>query len=322
MELNLPILHLLEDSQNILIAGAGGGFDIFAGLPIYFTLKAMGKNVHLANFSFTPIEIVNRFCETITLAKDELEGATAGIADDFHVHYYPEGYLARWFKDICDEDTTIWMFSRNGGKRLGELYEILLGHLKFDALIMIDGGVDSLMRGNEYGTGTLIEDTVSMSAIRQLDVPVKILACLGFGSELEVCHHNALFNMARLTKSGAFYGSCALVKGMNAYDRYEEACRYVWEQPNHHKSHINMRVVSATNGEFGNHHLYNDYRPLEVFVSPLMSLYWFYDAQKVVESSFIADDIGRSDSMEQAFRMTTRFMQNAKYRLGKDNIPY
>ena len=47
MELNLPLMPLLDDAETILIAGAGGGFDVYAGLPIYFTLKAMGKHVHL-----------------------------------------------------------------------------------------------------------------------------------------------------------------------------------------------------------------------------------------------------------------------------------
>jgi hypothetical protein len=322
MQLNLPIHHLLENSENILIAGAGGGFDIFAGLPIYFTLKEMGKNVHLANYSFTPIELATAFSKTITLAKDELEGATANIPEDVNLPYYPEGYLSRWFKETTDEDVTVWMFSRNGGKRLRELYQMLHNKLQFDTIIMIDGGVDSLMRGNEYGTGTLIEDTLSMSAIRDLDVPVKILACLGFGAELEVSHHNALFNMARLTKAEAFYGSCALVKGMSVYQQYEDACRYVWERRNHSKSHINMRVISATQGEFGNHHMYTDYRPRPVFVSPLMSLYWFYDAQKVVETSLIADDIAKSESMDHAIEITAKYMYSTKNRLPKKNIPY
>lgn len=55
MRLNLPILDQLQSSQNILIAGAGGGFDVFAGLPIYFTLREQGKTVHLANFSFADL---------------------------------------------------------------------------------------------------------------------------------------------------------------------------------------------------------------------------------------------------------------------------
>jgi hypothetical protein len=32
---------------------------IFSGIPLYFALKAQGKNVHLSNLSFTPqVELI------------------------------------------------------------------------------------------------------------------------------------------------------------------------------------------------------------------------------------------------------------------------
>ena len=49
----LPLLSALDTSQTILLAGAGGGFDVFCGLPLYFSLKTLGKEVHLANLSFS-----------------------------------------------------------------------------------------------------------------------------------------------------------------------------------------------------------------------------------------------------------------------------
>ena len=39
----------LNAAQNILIDGAGVGFDVFCGLPLYFWMKKLGKTVHLAN---------------------------------------------------------------------------------------------------------------------------------------------------------------------------------------------------------------------------------------------------------------------------------
>jgi hypothetical protein len=33
--------------------GAGGGFDVFCGLPLYFTLRAAGHPVWLANLTFS-----------------------------------------------------------------------------------------------------------------------------------------------------------------------------------------------------------------------------------------------------------------------------
>lgn len=228
----------------------------------------------------------------------------ADIPDTLQLGYYPEGYLAQWFKREHNEDVTIWMFDRTGPKMLKSLYQTLVNHLEIDTLILIDGGIDSLMRGDEAGAGTLLEDTITLSAIESLDIPTKILACLGFGAELEVCHYNALDNMQRMVKEEAFYGACALVKQMPVYQQYEQACRYVWERPSHKKSHINMRVVSATNGEFGDHHIYNDYVPQPVFVSSLMSLYWFYDAQTVVKNSFLAKVIYDEMTIEDAYAKT------------------
>jgi len=43
----------LENSRRILVAGAGGGYDIYAGLPIYQRLHTLGKEVFLASLSST-----------------------------------------------------------------------------------------------------------------------------------------------------------------------------------------------------------------------------------------------------------------------------
>ena len=53
LEQALLLLNGLEESENILIAGAGGGFDIFCGLPLFFALEQAGKKVTLANYSFS-----------------------------------------------------------------------------------------------------------------------------------------------------------------------------------------------------------------------------------------------------------------------------
>lgn len=302
--LNLPLLHLLQDKQNILIAGVGGGFDVFTGLPLYFALRDLGKRVHLANYSFTRLDLVSHYTKVIPLIPNLLVGATAGVPQTFQFGYYPEGYLARWFKEVRGEDVTIWMFAKVGPEPLRVMYEHLVDSLSIDALILLDGGVDSLMIGDEEGAGTLLEDTISLTAVRHLDIPVKILGCVGFGAELEVCHANALANMAALVKAGAFYGACSLTPQMTVYQAYAAASRYVWEQPDHHKSQINMRIVSATEGGFGNYHLYDDYRPADILVSPLMSLYWFFKAEAVVARSLLSPEIAHTHTIDEAYTAT------------------
>ena len=39
----LPFFSQLQPAGHVLVAGAGGGFDVFSGLPLYFALRAAGK---------------------------------------------------------------------------------------------------------------------------------------------------------------------------------------------------------------------------------------------------------------------------------------
>lgn len=321
MQLNLPIMHLLDGCQRILIAGAGGGFDIFAGLPLYFTLRDAGKAVHLANFSFTEFGIAQWIDEVEPLAGGLVMGARGRINHPFR--YYPEGYLAEWFREVRGEDVTVWMFPRGGVRPLAAGYEALIERLGgVDAIVLVDGGVDSIMRGDESGAGTLLEDTISLVAANALDVPVKLLACIGFGTEAEeaVCHYNALENMATLAREGAFYGACALTPQMPAFTLYKEACLYVWDKPDHHRSHISTRIIPAVDGLFGNIHLYET-AATSILLSPLMSLYWFFDAAHVARRSLIAPGLPDTLTMEEAFQVTAYKRQSLTLR-PRHALPY
>lgn len=323
MRLNLPILDLLANSQRVLIAGAGGGYDIFAGLPIYFTLREAGKTVHLANYSFSEIALANVVDALDVLLPDLLAAARGRMR--INLPYYPEGFLAQWFREVRGEEVPVWMFGRPGVLPLTMAYTKLIDHLGgVDALILVDGGVDSLMRGDEVGAGTLLEDTITLTAVEALDIPVKVLACIGFGTEVEeaVDHRNALENMAALAAAGAFYGSCALTVQMPVFQLYEAACRYAWEQPDSQKSHISTRIIPAVHGKFGDYHMYPTDRELGVFISPLMTLYWFYDAAGVLKRSLIADVIRDALTHNEAFSAVMRWRQTLKEERPRGRIPY
>lgn len=324
MQLNLPILDQLADAETVLIAGAGGGFDIYAGLPLYFTLREMGKTVHLANYSFSDLDILLITNPESEVLLDKLVlGVRGSLRPDApDLSYLPEGHLADWFHKERDEDVTIWSLATTGAKPLIEAYQKLTDHLKPDAIILVDGGVDSLMRGNESGAGSLVEDTLSLIAVSKLDVPVKILATIGFGTEVEevVCHYNALDNMANLVKVGAFYGSCSLTRQMPVFDLYEAACLYAWEPPGRHRSHISTRVIPAVHGEFGDHHMYE--RHTAVCISPLMSIYWFFDASLVIEENLIAHYLEDTESVESALAIAVRMLHKVSRLRPSRPLPY
>lgn len=321
--LNLPILHLLADVDNILLAGAGGGFDFMAGMPIYYTLKQMGKTVYIANYSFTDHLMAKHASESAEiLIPDYLVGITGHTK--LPLPYFPEGYAAQWFIEEQGETIPIWLFERTGIPMLTECYSTLIDKLNIEAIILVDGGVDSLMRGDEFGPGTLLEDTISLAAVNQMDVPIKILASIGFGTEIEerLCHYHALQNMAELAAQGGFLGSCALTKEMPAFQFYEEMARYIFEQPDHKKSHISTRIIPAVNGKFGNESMYDtDKKPSHLCLSLLMSLYWFFDVDIVCQNNPLIDVIADAEDFPEALRRTQVRMQEAQLRLHK-YLPY
>jgi hypothetical protein len=172
----------------------------------------------------------------------------------------------------------------------------------------------------------LVEDSITLAAVDTLKhIPTKILACIGFGTEVEekVCHYNALQNMAALAKQGAFLGSCALTPQMDVFQKFEAACRYVWEQPEHPKSHISTRIIPAVRGEFGDYQMYPPERSylVSVCVSPLMSLYWFFDANAVIRNSFLIPRLGATETTADAFQICFRLQYEVPQRPRRP-LPY
>jgi hypothetical protein len=261
MKLNLPI-ELNPACNNVLIAGAGGGFDVFAGLPIAYELQEQGKNVVLANMNIDKRGFDCR--ESI-----------------------PEDYPEHNLKSIAG--FPIYTLPKEGIQTVAAGYKKIVEKHKVDAIILCDAGVDSLMTGVEEGAGTILEDFISLSAVNQTAVKQRILTCIGFGTETEeeVCHYHALSNMATLIKDGAFLGSCALTKDMKCFQLYSANCMMIWEQ--NRKSHIHTKIIPAVWGEFGNFPMYQNIdakvlgaKKAAPFITPFMSLYWFFDLDKVV----------------------------------------
>ena len=286
--LRLPFFDAIKDAQTILLAGAGGGFDLFTGLPLYFGLKAAGKTVHLANLSFSTL-----FASTARVMGPALVEVTAKTEGS--LRYFPELHLARWFQKR-GEDIPIYCFDRTGAAPIRAAYQILADRLKPDAVILVDGGTDSLMRGDEAGLGTPEEDVSSIAAVDALEgVPVKLLVCLGFGIDTfhGVCHAQFLEAVAEITRADGFLGAWTVTKEMPEVQLYKEAVEDVFQIMFNNPSIVNASIVSAIDGHFGNYHSTYRTSGSELFINPLMTLYWAFRlepvARRILYLDFIRD---------------------------------
>jgi hypothetical protein len=50
----------LRAASHVLIAGAGGGFDVYAGLPLALALRNIGKRVTLGSFSVSELDRIDK----------------------------------------------------------------------------------------------------------------------------------------------------------------------------------------------------------------------------------------------------------------------
>jgi hypothetical protein len=277
-----PFFDRLADARRILIAGAGGGFDVFSGLPLYFRLKDRGHEVHLANLSFahTGDAQGRRPADAVV----EVDADSLGWDD-----YFPEKHLCAWFRSRGDE-VSIWCFSRRGGRELTQAYRAVVEELQVDAVVLVDGGTDSLMRGDEAVLGTPLEDVVSLAAVDGLDVPTKLLACVGFGID-EICHAHYLEAVAHCIKEGGFLGAQSWLAEMPEVRLYREAVAAVCAATPKLPSIICTSIVAALDGEYGDHHPTERTKGSTLWINPLMSLMWTFELDAVARRCLYLDAV-------------------------------
>jgi len=302
MKLNLPIFDKVSPCQNLLIAGMGGGFDIFCGLPIYFELFDKIPYIHLANLTFSNVifsQITN--LKNRIILSDTLVGITANT-ENLQI-YFPEFYLSQYFQEKLNQKITIWCFKITGVNPLLKNYQILINHLGIDGILLIDGGVDSLILGDEKEKGTFIEDLISLAAVAQLhDISTRLIGSLGFGAERDITYPHILENIAHFTKENAFLGTCSLVKTMDVYQKYKEIVLFTQQQKGQDSSVINSSIISSVEGEYGDYHLTSKTKGSELFISPLMSIYWFFELTKLAEFNLYLDSIKETETMNDVFK--------------------
>jgi hypothetical protein len=267
----LPFFDRLASSRSVLLAGAGGGFDVYAAIPLAEALRRDGRRVHLANLSFTALAETS--AEVLAEGLYEVTASTTG-ADA----YFPERALARWLAGRGKPDV-VHAFAKVGVEPLREAYRVLVDRLGLDAIVLVDGGTDILMRGDEAGLGTPVEDMTSLAAVAGLDVPQRLVACLGFGVDAfhGVCHAHALENIAELSAAGAFLGAFSLLPSMPEAIAYLEAVEHANRMTPRRPSIVNGSIADAVRGRFGDVHSTSRTAGSELFISPLMAMVFAFD---------------------------------------------
>jgi hypothetical protein len=223
--------------------------------------------------------------------------------------YFPERTLARWL-EAQGRPQPVYAFTQSGVLPLRRSYELLADKLNLDAVILIDGGTDILLRGDESGIGTPEEDMTSLAALRQLDqIPIRLVACLGFGIDAHhgVNHVQVLENIATLTQTGAYLGAFSIPSGSGEAAAYLNAVNDANAATPRRPSIVNGQIASALRGEVGDAQFTARTAGSQLFINPLMGIYFTFDLDGLAANSAYLDTLSGTQTRNQVALAIERY---------------
>ena len=304
--MQIPFFKEISDSNNILLAGAGGGFDIVSGIPLYLYLVSEGKNVILANLSFT---------ELFSSGDEEVCPWTYSVtAEAAPLPYFPEKYILQWLEEIGHKPFMYGFSNNMGVKPLLDGYNYVIEKHNIDTIVLVDGGTDGLMRGDEPKVGTIVEDACSIITCSMTDVKKRYIVTTAFGAEHTLDHYTCLENIADLTKEGAFKGAVSITDDMPEGRYYLELVERLNKDMAKYPSIITNSIASAMKGEFGDYHPTARTKGSIQFINPFMTLWWFFALDDVAEKIGFAEKAKDSETMDDVAKAYLNYRACAQRR--------
>lgn len=283
--------------KTVLLAGCGGGFDFVHGSALFPELVRLGKRVVYVSCSFGDAARIRGEAPVVF----EQDGAvvkrvTAASLPD--PAYGPEVHLASFLDRRFPEAGPHALYACNIRRftvpSLTAFYRQLAREHSLDAAVIVDGGSDSLMRGDEEGLGDPIEDCVSVTSLASLtEIRERILVTIGLGCDRfnHVSDAASLRAIAELTAAGGFLGAVGLHEGSPAFAFYRDALEHI-DVHQVFRSVLSGAVVSAGEGWFGRDsvppRLGTRVRAGEIFLWPLMAMLWGFDVEVVARRSLMS----------------------------------
>ena len=86
---------------------------------------------------------------------------------------------------------------------------------------------------------------------------------------------------------------------MEEFRLYREACKYVTSRMPKQPSIVNASIISAVNGAFGNIHATKRTEGSDLFINPLMAIYWAFQLEGVARRNLYLDRIGNTSTYQE-----------------------
>lgn len=254
----------IDDYNNILLLGVGGGYDIITAMPIYFYLKKHNKNVILGSTNYVHLQSIYN-----GLGEEVEDGVLKMYNNNPQNSAVMEAQLAAIISD------PVYSFQKLGVRGLTRaLKKVRIIHA-IDLIIAVDGGIDSLITGKEKIQGTPVEDLVTITALNNLPEIDKVLCCVGMGAENDEGLTAELIgpNILNLFQYG-FLGTSAWTTSPEVLQMtvvYNEVS-------DQRKSHIIPKIIDTLIGKINE----------DISMQFLLPICWFFNLKEVVNKNILS----------------------------------
>jgi hypothetical protein len=165
----------------------------------------------------------------------------------------------------------------------------------------------------------------SLAAVNGLhDVPHRLVTCLGFGIDAYhgVNHALVLENLAALERDGAYLGAFSLPRTSREGTLYLDAVAHAQAATPDHPSIVNGSIAAAVRGDFGDVQFTERTKHSELFLNPLMALYFCVDAPGLVRRNLYLDRLEQTHLMRQISSIIEEFRDELPRQRPPRTIPH
>lgn len=287
--------------KKILLAGCGGGYDVFGVIPLYLKFKN-DNTIFISSLSFTSMDTLTA-CDCVSKINDNLYVVDANlnkIYQDFI--YFPEYYLSRELNVnvyIIIVDSTIDQI-RNAYMSISS---------EFDEIYLVDAGCDSLLSGKESELASYVEDMMNLKAIETISCPHKYVCAIGLNCD---CGHGVV--EVELIDRLAYLRDTNIIVGQRAWSlndldikMYVEIC----SKSNLTNTIVHSLVIARLYGKAGYYtpdHLTYRLTNNKVNLSDLTTLFITCDYDRLQKTIIYFDGLAGSFDRDQTDDYVTEFV--------------
>ena len=157
--------------KTVMLCGCGGGFDFVHSLTLYPELRRLGKTVVIGSYSFGDPNKISGGTDVFNEAGALARRVTAASIPDRY--YGPEVHVCSFLDLRYPSSAPHFVYAYYAREftvpLLTRFYRQLVDAHSVDAIVLVDGGSDSIMAGDEEGLGDPIEDAVSVTTVASLE---------------------------------------------------------------------------------------------------------------------------------------------------------